>query len=94
MARTLLGNAHTRASPAALTGQPGCVSIPVVGAFIAEAVPNNSRDTNEPPPMASPAASKQYPNGAMCVFDHQPRSCLVVAPSADVQERRHAWATA
>ena len=63
MAQTLLGNAHTRASPAALTGQPWCVSIPVVGAFIAGAVPTNSRNANEPPQMASPAAPKQYPNG-------------------------------
>ena len=67
-ARTLLGNAHTRASPAALTGQPGCVSIPVVGAFIAGAVPTNSRDANEPPPMAFGCRSKTvFQRGHVCV---------------------------
>ena len=67
MAPTLLGNAHTRASSAALTGQPWCVSIPVVGAFIAGAVPTNSRDANEPPPMAFACRSKTVSQRGHCV---------------------------
>ena len=94
MAWTLLGDAHTRVSSNALTGQPWCLSFSVGGTFAARAVPIYGRNENQPAPMASPAGLQKHSIGALYLLSHQPCSRLVVRPPADMQKRRYAWATA